>query len=172
MISMFDPASVQLTTLVLAAGLTVAAALSDLRRLRIPNRLCGLIAGLYPVYGLSLSVTPPWMAAALVAVAVLAVGFALFAVGFFGGGDVKLLAALALWSGTTGILPLLAITAVAGGLMALIAASPLKYLTALASEKCGNLILRDALLAGRLPYGLAIAAGGLMMFAGLAGTLV
>jgi len=167
---MFDPSSVPFTALALAAALTITAAASDMRSLRIPNRLCLLIAGLYPAYNLTIPVAAPWLSTITVASIILIVGFALFVSGFFGGGDVKLLAALAIWAGPQGIFDLLSITAVTGGAMALVALSPLKFVTAMASEKMGNLTLRDGLLAGRLPYGIAIAAGGLVVLATMAQT--
>lgn len=81
---------------------------------------------------------------------VLAVGFTLFAWNLFGGGDVKLLAALAFWTGFSDLPRLLLVTTLAGGALAL-----------------GILVWRRLRLATgetidqRLPYGIAIAAGGI-----------
>jgi prepilin peptidase CpaA len=67
-----------------------------------------------------------------------------------GGGDVKLLAASALWTGSAALLPFLTATALAGGLLAAV-------------------FLVFARRGGRrvaLPYGVAIAAGGLLVTGG------
>ena len=50
---------------------------------------------------------------------VLAVGFALFFFGIFGGGDAKYLAACAMWAGPEHILPFLLIVSFSGGVLAL-----------------------------------------------------
>jgi len=93
------------------------------------------------------------------AVVVFAVGAAAFAVGALGGGDVKLLAAVTLFAGPAGVVDFLAITAIAGGLLglAMLAGAPLGQ-PALAGP------LRARLRRG-LPYGPAIAAGGLWVAA-------
>ena len=51
---------------------------------------------------------------------VLVVGFVLFACNWLGAGDVKLLAALALWAGPAGTLGLVTWTALGGGVLAVI----------------------------------------------------
>jgi len=83
-----------------------------------------------------------WHAAA--AVAVFAVGAALFALGVWGGGDVKLCAALALLTGFSDLPRFLFVMAVAGGVVAL-----------------AVLALRGRAAGGQVPYGLAIAAAGI-----------
>jgi prepilin peptidase CpaA len=64
---------------------------------------------------------------------VFAIGFLLFALNFIGGGDAKLLAAVALWAGPEHILDLLLVTALAGGGLSLILLSPMKYVLEFAS---------------------------------------
>ena len=49
----------------------------------------------------------------------LVVGAAMFALGWIGGGDAKLLASAALWVGLRGLAPFAIYTALAGGLLAL-----------------------------------------------------
>ena len=99
----------------LSVGLFGAALLwtaaSDLLTLRIPNRAVLVILGLYPVYVLTAGQAVPWPAASLIAAVSFAIGFALFATNLFGGGDVKLFAATALWAGPAHIVPLLFATA-------------------------------------------------------------
>lgn len=91
------PEAAAWAALALAGPLAAAAMVTDLRRMRIPNWLTGAMALLFLPAGLA---TLPldafaWRLAA--GAGVLALGFALFATGRMGGGDVKLLAAGALW---------------------------------------------------------------------------
>ena len=81
------------------AGLLVAAAVTDIRSRIISNRLNLAIALLAPLYWWSCAL-PLWPGAALqlaLGLAVFALFAGLFALGMMGGGDVKMLAALALW---------------------------------------------------------------------------
>ena len=138
-----------LITLVL---LLVIAAIGDIRRYTIPNRLCLAVAAL---------ALPYWIAVGLgqgepllplfgwqVGVAFLVfAGFVfLFALGAMGGGDVKLIAALALWVPPSRTLELLFLVALFGGALALVLIVVRR-------------IRGDASRA--VPYGVAIAAGGI-----------
>lgn len=85
-----------LVPLVALTPLLFAVALSDLRRLRIPNSYClaavalfvaAAVAGLAPDYALRIAV----------AAAALVVGFAAYCLRLFGGGDVKFMATLLLF---------------------------------------------------------------------------
>ncbi len=132
---------------VLFLGGLADAALSDLRRFRIPNRDPLLLLAAFVIAALA---RPP-AGAALVAhlaagLVVFAAGAALFRLGVWGGGDVKLLAGVAVWCGFGGLACVLAVMARAGGLLAL------------AVLLAGRLRGR-ATGGGHLPYGLAIAAG-------------
>ena len=135
----------------LLAALLVAAAVLDLRSRTIPNTLNLAVALLaIPFWwasGLGL-----WPDAALqVGIAALVFGlFALaFAVGAMGGGDVKLLGALALWLPWQALLPMLVIMSLAGGVLTL------------------AMVVRQRLARkeGRpeIPYGVAIAFAGLWL---------
>jgi prepilin peptidase CpaA len=111
----------------LAIALLVAA-VTDLRSRRIGNWLTGAIALGAPLFWWA-SAMPLWanpwietsiaaqLAVALVTFAVLAV---LFAVRAMGGGDVKLLTALALWIEPTLFLTLILIMALLGGLLTIV----------------------------------------------------
>ena len=146
-------AAVQLALSGAAIGLFVWAAISDIATRRIPNRLVALLALVALArLGLELAEGAPALRAAgdlALGLGVFAFGALLFRFGLFGGGDVKLLAAGALWMGAGSALPFLASTALAGGALAL------------------GLLLWIG-LAGRgarrptLPYGVAIAAGGVL----------
>ena len=139
--------------LALLAGLLIAALVWDLRTRTIPNPLVAAIALLaFPFWwatGL-----PLWPDAAMqvgVAVAVFAVFAAAFAMGWMGGGDVKLIGAIALWLPWQAVLLLLVIMSLAGG--ALTAAMLVRQ----------RLARREG--AVEVPYGVAIAFGGLWLIA-------
>ncbi len=127
--------------------LLAVAAVGDARRLTIPNRLCVAVALLaLPYWAASGAAFWPgfaWQVA--FALAVFAGLAALFACGLMGGGDVKLLAALALWLPARPYVEMMMWIAVAGGLLTL--ALLVRH--------------RAARRAGRpeIPYGIAIAAG-------------
>lgn len=109
----------------LLAGLAIAlliAAFTDLRSRQIGNWLTGAIALSAPLFwwasGLAL-----WPGVALqvgVALAAFAVLAALFALRAMGGGDVKLLTALALWIEPEWFLRLVLVMALLGGLLTLV----------------------------------------------------
>jgi prepilin peptidase CpaA len=139
-----------------ALAIFAAAAATDARDRRIPNALSGALAllGLARI-ALALATGEPPLPLAIdlaAAVAVFALGALGFASGVLGGGDVKLLAAGALWLGAAALLPFLTATALAGGVLAL--AFVAWGLLGPARPKPG------------LPYGIAIAAGGILVTGG------
>jgi prepilin peptidase CpaA len=141
---------------VLLGGLAIAlliAAFTDLKRRQIDNWLNGAIALAAPLFwwasGLTLWPGVAWQVGlALLTLAVLAVLFALRAMG---GGDVKLLTALALWIPPLPFLNLLLMMALLGGLLTIIFGS-----WHIARRQRHKLAI---------PYGVAIAAAGLWVIA-------
>ncbi|BDI60425.1 prepilin peptidase [Qipengyuania nanhaisediminis] len=138
--------------LALAIALVFAAA-TDLKRRQIYNWLNAAIAIGAPAFwwasGLAL-----WPDIALqlgIAVATFAVTAGLFALRMIGGGDVKLLTALALWIEPGAFLQVIVIMAVAGGAVSAILAG-------------WHLYKRDKKRLA-VPYGVAIAIGGLWVIA-------
>jgi len=135
----------------LLAGLALAlllAAYTDLRRRQIDNALNAGVALAAPLFWwasqMGLAEIGWQVALALGAFAVLA---GLFALGALGGGDVKLLAALALWIKPVWFGQLLMVMAVAGGVLTVAMAA-----WHVARRQRGRLAV---------PYGIAIAMGGL-----------
>lgn len=105
--------------LLLLAGMLVWALATDLRTRIISNRLNAAIALLAPLYWLSIGLSPwPDMAMQIgLSLGVLALFAGLFALGLMGGGDVKMLAALALWLPAGALLWLLVLMALLGGVV-------------------------------------------------------
>ena len=102
--------------------LLIAASVTDLRARIISNRLNLTVAALAPVWWIANGL-PLWpgMAMQLGLGLIVFVLFALlFAIGCMGGGDVKLLGALALWFPWQAILSMLMLMAVLGGVVTII----------------------------------------------------
>lgn len=141
---------------VLLGGLAIAlvvAAFTDIRRRQIDNWLNGTIALGAPLFwwasGLSL-----WPGVALqigVAIATLVLLSFLFAVRAMGGGDVKLLTALALWIEPLWFVRLLIVMALLGGVLTIVLA--MWHVTRRQHKRLA------------IPYGVAIASAGLWVLA-------
>lgn len=135
-----------------AIALFSAAAITDLRSRRIPNLIS---LGLF-VLGLVRVAGDLWSGAASTAaidmgaaVAVLVLGAAAFHLRMLGGGDVKLLAAGALWLGAGALGTFLMTTALTGGVLAVAYLIRMRFFRPAGKEP-------------GLPYGIAIAAGGIL----------
>lgn len=135
----------------LLAALLVAAAVFDLHRREIPNTIVVAVAVLAIPFWWASGLAPwPGVATQLgVALVVFALFAFAFARGWMGGGDVKLLTALALWLPLNALLALLFIMSVAGGVLtiAIVAWSRL--------QRSGA--------TPEIPYGVAIAFAGLWL---------
>jgi prepilin peptidase CpaA len=110
-----------LLTLLLGA-LLLAVAWGDLRHRIIPNQLNLLIAALAPCAWLlaDLPVWPGMMVQIGVALLLFLLFAGFFALGAMGGGDVKLIGALALWLPLPAIPQMLLVMALAGGVLTLL----------------------------------------------------
>ena len=130
------------------AAMLIVAVVGDLRTRTIPNWLNGAIAlAAIPYWNVSdLSLWPEIALQIAVASAV----FALFAIAFrfgaMGGGDVKMVAALALWLPVGAVLKLLVIMSLAGGVLTAVMLARHRL------AKSGTKL--------EIPYGVAIAFGG------------
>jgi len=155
----------QLLVATLFVALVAFAAYTDATSFRIPNRITAGLAALYPAWVVSSPMPVDWIAALAVAGGVFAVGFVLFAARVVGGGDVKMLAAAALWAGPGMILNFLLVAAIAGGVLAAVMATGARFSVARVCEMCGAAPLRDAVLGNAVPYGVAIALGAIVCIA-------
>lgn len=144
----------------------VLAASSDLLTMKITNKLVlGLFVCFFVVAfaaGLPLEAIGMHLAAGAV---VLAACFGLFALNWIGGGDAKLIAAIALWFGFGSLFPFLLFSALWGGALTL-ALIFMRRRPVPAEAKSAPWIdrLRDRKVG--VPYGVALAAGALMVYPG------
>ncbi|MBU2588641.1 MAG: prepilin peptidase [Alphaproteobacteria bacterium] len=131
----------------------VVAAFTDIRRRQIDNWLNGAIALAAPLFWWSsdLSLWPDVAIQLGMALAAFALLAGLFALKAMGGGDVKLLTVLALWVRPELFMQLLVIMAIAGGVLTIVM---FFWYTARRQKE------RMA-----IPYGVAIAFGGLWVLA-------
>jgi prepilin peptidase CpaA len=140
------------------------AAMTDLFTMTIPNRLSIFLVAsfvvLAPVSGLPWAEISMSFAAAAV---VLAVCFGFFALNVMGGGDVKLLAATALWFGFSPALGAFIFqTALWGGLVTLLVMLIRSQADRFAL--IGNVVPSPILTTKKVPYGVAIGIAGIMTF--------
>jgi prepilin peptidase CpaA len=144
--------------------LMALAATSDLITMKIANPLVLVLATGFVILATVMQMPLEQVALHFLAAgAVLVAGFALFALRWIGGGDAKLMSATALWFGFDLLLPYLVYAALLGGALTLLILA-LRRLTlppAVARlEWLGR--LHDA--KGGIPYGIALAASGLVVF--------
>ena len=142
-----------LTLLGLLAVTLVWIAAVDVRTFTISDRINAAIALLAPLYWWSAGV-PFWPDAAIrvgVGLAVFLSFAGFFYLGAMGGGDVKLAGALALWFAPRETLLMIVVMSIAGGLLTLIVLALHKR-----AKKDGQ---------PEVPYGVAIAAGGIWLLA-------
>jgi len=155
----------QSAALLAFAALMLLAAIEDLRRLVIPNALTLSLCVLWPLYALTVSTPLGALSALGCAVAIFLVGALLFSRGYIGGGDVKLLAVAVLWAGPARTVPVLLLTALLGGMLALfLMIPPAAQLATLARAKLGpgEAAVKSG-MATPVPYGIAIAAAALIV---------
>ena len=154
----------ELLVLTIFPGLIIAAAVSDVARLKIPNWLVLLLTAAFLPVALFIHMPLETLGShALAGCIMFAVGFALFAPGYIGGGDAKLLAAVALWLGMSQLLHFLVYTAMFGGLLAL-ALLAFRSLPLPASLMGVGWVYRLHTPGGAAPYGVAIGLGALIVF--------
>lgn len=145
-------------------ALMIVAASSDLMTMTISNKLTLALAAVFFLLaiatGMSLAVVGMHLGAAAV---VLTFAFGFFAKGWMGGGDVKLAAATALWFGFGHLLDYLLTVALFGGaltvLLILFRRLPLPGVLARQSW-----VLRLHKEGGGVPYGIALAAGAMLVY--------
>lgn len=162
-------ASLSHLVLLVFMALLLAGAFYDLLTMRIPNYLSIVLAAVFLPAALAAGFDLPTISLHYAAgIGVLAVCFALFAMNWIGGGDAKLAAAIAVWTGP--FIPLLEwaiLATIFGGVLTLVilAVRRLPLPVALAGQ--GWLTRLHDRRAG-VPYGIALAGAALAMAPSLA----
>lgn len=140
------------------AALLVAAALGDIRNYRIPNALVGAFLVLFVLaFAFGLIPRREIVGHLGAGVVVLLLGMALFRFNWIGGGDAKLIAALALWAGWPEAIRLVIAMALAGGVVSVLVL--LQSRVGGQPPDTGN--DDNSKFRRRVPYGVAIALAGL-----------
>ena len=149
----------------LFAALMLIAAVSDATRFVIPNAVVVAVLALFCGAALMLPFEVRWELHLGALVAALAVGLVAYRFKALGAGDVKLISALALWTVFDHLPALMLYIALAGGALALVLVVSRMLLF---SAACHFPKLEPALRArvfrtrGKIPYGVAIAIGGIV----------
>ncbi|MEP3232866.1 MAG: prepilin peptidase [Hyphomicrobiales bacterium] len=150
--------------LILFSALMLYVTYSDLTSYTLPNFISILLVVGFCL--VMLIIQPPLAAFGWhvgVGAILFVVGFVLFATGLFGGGDVKVIAALGLWLGPSNVLPFITMMAILGGVLAL-------ALLIFRKIKIPQNWLKNSAIAGLhskeegIPYGVAIAFAALIEF--------
>ena len=145
-------------------GAVAFAAAMDLLTMKIPNRISVLmVLAFFPLA--LLAGLDAWAIADHVAAGVLMLllGVLLFIPGWFGGGDAKLMAAIGLWIGADNLMAYMLYVALAGGLIAaaFFSARSVPLPRVLLGEAWALRLHRHDT---GIPYGLALAAGALLVY--------
>lgn len=175
---MLSQTAIFVVALTIFSALLAWAAVSDFRRYIIPNQASLGALALYPVFVLSAPEPVAWVFAIVMAAVFFAVGFAMYLLRAMGAGDAKLLPVVMLWVGPKDFTPFILV--LVGG--SLVLAFIVGVRTALAQMRAGEReaggaavavsgLARMARLVAELrhvpflkiqvPYGVAIAAGGI-----------
>jgi prepilin peptidase CpaA len=151
----------EMLALVAFASLLVYAACTDVASLTIPNWVSIALAALFvPIALLTHMPLNEIGVHLLFGFGLLAVGFFLFQANIIGGGDAKLLAGAAVWTGFTAFLPFIVWTTMAGGVVALALLSARQWVVPTAALP--GFVNRLLTPKSGVPYGVAIMMGGLM----------
>lgn len=146
-------------------ALLAFAAVHDITTFRIPNWLNGLIAATFPSVAIVASAPVDWLSHAGAGLLTLAVGMVIFQFRALGGGDVKLLAATAVWTGFGALLPFVLYVGLIGGGLTLLLLLLRRNLMPLAAQMAPGLSRawpRVLTPGEKIPYGVAIAAAGIL----------
>ena len=144
----------------------LGAAISDILWLRIPNWLSVLLVACFVAYALIAGFGVDFVAWRLgLGLGILLLGFVVYNFGLLGGGDVKLIAASAVWVGPNELAMFLLLIALFGGVLAasvfILRKSILPIPGWLVRQQWFSRLITDG---KGIPYGVAICAGGIFTF--------
>jgi prepilin peptidase CpaA len=161
----FEPVmTLDIIRLMLFPTLMAFAAASDLLTMTISNRISlALILGFALLAGFGGMTAHDIMLHLGAGAVVLVVAFTFFAMGWVGGGDAKLTAAIALWFGFAHLMDYLVYASIAGGVLTFLIIQFRKWpLPAAVSGQTWVQRLHET--NGGIPYGIALAIGALMIY--------
>ncbi len=146
--------------------LMIVAGAGDAISLRIPNWLTAGAAILFvPMAYMTGMPVATIGFHLLTGLALFVAGFTLFALGFFGGGDAKLLAVAGMWFGWPQVMQFLVLTVLVGGILALCVGG--WSMLMMSSEiDDGPWLKRFSSIKPNVPYGYAFAIGAILAFPG------
>lgn len=146
------------------------AALNDAQRFKIPNELSVILFVTFLLSALTLQLETNLIISGLITgFTVLAVGIAVWSLGFCGAGDVKLIAAIAFWFGWPGLIPAMLMISAMGGLFCVLNIFVPRLLSRFPglvshSRLMSRIASAQVNTKSAHPYGLAITAGSLIAF--------
>jgi len=177
---MLSTTAIFVVALTIFVGLLSWAAVSDFRRYIIPNQVSLGVLALYPVYVLSAPAPVQWQFALVMAAVFFAVGFVMYLARAMGAGDAKLLPVVVLWIGPKAFAPFMVVLLGSAFILAGVVGVRMALAQIRASEAAGeggtaavelSVLARASRLLSELrhvpflkiqvPYGVAIAAGGI-----------
>ena len=143
----------------------VIAALNDATSMKIPNWISVvMIAGFFILIPFTWQGPIDFAIHIAVALTFLLVGFALFSFGLLGGGDAKLMAAAAIWFTWPDVPLFILYTSLFGAALGVILLIGRRYVpVSLLTSKWMHAMFKEE---SKMPYGLAIAAGGMCVIPG------
>lgn len=155
----------QYAALMVFPGLMIVAALTDASSFTIPNRLSALLTLAFIPAALLMGRPAGEIGMDfIVALAALFAGMAMFALGWIGGGDAKLFAVAGLWLGWPAAVDFLAVTALAGGGLAVLLLNARSSYVRAHLNGAPGWLARLTTPGENVPYGVAIAVGALAAF--------
>jgi prepilin peptidase CpaA len=158
------PAAVDFALLLTFPAMMALAGSFDLLTMTIPNRVSLALVAAFPVAAACAGIGGAAMAAHLAAGALmLAIGIFMFARGWLGGGDAKLLAAAALWLGFEHLPGYILLVALFGGLLAVVVLMYRRLAPPLwLCNQAWAVRLHDSRVG--IPYGIALAIAALWIY--------
>jgi prepilin peptidase CpaA len=161
-----SPEIVKTVVLCTFAGLVIGAAVKDISTFTIPNWISIALTVAFVPAALAVGVSFPTIGISFaIGLAALVLAIGMFALGWIGGGDAKLMAAAAVWVGLRGIGPYAIYTGLAGGALALALVALRSAWLRPFAEAGPGWARRLATPGESAPYGVAIAVGALAAFA-------
>jgi prepilin peptidase CpaA len=153
----------EVLVVILLPLLLAASAGWDLASFTIPNFITATLLAAFALFAVAAGLALPTVGWHLLAgLTGLVLGFAMFALGWIGGGDAKLFAGVALWLGFGDLLSYALIASICGGALTLLIMLLRQVpLPALLARQGWILRLHDA--RSGIPYGVALAAGAFFL---------